>query len=217
MFRALLNGADGSRADFSFVVYDCREGEGPRDPGECDGYVITGSRHGVNDDLPWLEPLFGRLRDLHAAGRPMAGFASDIRRWPARWRGSPQGPGRMAAGAAGMAGFEVRPVDASAAFQIAAFVQLSGPSDDSSAGGGRVGWRRILSGAAFAVGNSFAVQGHPEFPPAFSRALMEFRRDDVDAKILKERAESAGNENDSEICAQWMRELLRGGAGGRGD
>ena len=64
--------------------------------------------------------------------------------------------------------------------------------------------------ALFAVGKSFAAQGHPEFSPAFSRALLEFRRDDVDAKILQERAQSAGGENDNKLFGRWLRELFRG-------
>ena len=218
MFRALLNGADDSRADFSFAVYDCREGEGPQDPGECDGYVITGSRHGVNDDLPWLEPLFGRLRDLHAAERPMAGICfghqalaralgGEVRKAPVGW----------------LLGLQEWPVFGAASWmrpQLSRLRLLCSCQDQVTIpppGAEVLAGSESCPVAAFAVGKSFAVQGHPEFTPAFSRALMEFRRDDVDAETLKERAESAGNENDSEVFAQWMRELLRGGTGGSGN
>ena len=212
MFRDLLNGADGSRADFSFVVYDCRECEAPRHPGECGGYVVTGSRHGVNDGLAWLDPLFGTLRALHAAGRPLAGICfghqalaralgGTVEKSPAGW----------------LLGMQEWPVLKSAPWMrppLSRLRLLCSCQDQVSApppGATVLAGSESCPVAAFAVGNAFAVQGHPEFFPAFSRALMEFRRDDVDAETLKERAQSAGGENDSEVCAQWMRELFRGG------
>ncbi|MEB8387221.1 type 1 glutamine amidotransferase [Rhodobacteraceae bacterium KMM 6894] len=43
------------------------------DPDAFDGYLITGSRAGVYDDLPWIPRLKGFLQDLRAAGRPVGG------------------------------------------------------------------------------------------------------------------------------------------------
>ena len=44
-------------------------------PESFDGYVITGSRHGVYDaDVPWIGPLKEWLRAVRAAGRPIVGI-----------------------------------------------------------------------------------------------------------------------------------------------
>lgn len=209
MFRALLDGDAGE--PFSYAVYDCREGDGPSAPEECDGYVITGSRHGVNDNLPWLAPLFARIREIHRARRPMAGICfghqalaqalgGEVRRAPAGWLlGLQEWPVRKSAK-------WMRPAADKLRLLCSCQDQVSAPPPGAEilAGG------ESCPAAMFAVGKSFAVQGHPEFSPAFARALMEFRREEVDPQTLQERAQSANGENDNKLFGLWLRELFRG-------
>ena len=208
MFRALLDGAD---AKFSYAVYDCRAFQGPRAPDECDGYVITGSRHGVNDDAPWLAPFFRQLREIHQSGRPLAGICfghqalaralgGEVRKSPNGW----------------LLGLQEWPVLQSAPWmnpRVSKLRLLCSCQDQvltPPPGATVLAGSDSCPVASFAIGRSFAVQGHPEFSPAFARALLEFRRDDVDAAALKERAQSAGGENDSDVCGRWMRQLFLG-------
>ena len=46
----------------------------PAAPGQADAWLVTGSRHGVYDDLPWIEPLKAFLRDCIAARVPVVGI-----------------------------------------------------------------------------------------------------------------------------------------------
>lgn len=46
----------------------------PADPADFDGYIITGSRHGVYDSLPWITALEGFLRQLRDARIPVFGI-----------------------------------------------------------------------------------------------------------------------------------------------
>ena len=55
----------------AFAVLD---GVLPDSPNSCDAYLITGSKFGVYDDEPWIEPLKDFLRATRAAGVPMIGI-----------------------------------------------------------------------------------------------------------------------------------------------
>ena len=54
-----------SSEDFVFQTYPVLEMVFPKSPDECDGWLITGSRHGVYEAHEWLDPLrkFIRLID----------------------------------------------------------------------------------------------------------------------------------------------------------
>jgi len=71
MFADLLGPAG---PELRFRSYATEDGEIPARPTECDAWLITGSKHGVYDDLPWIEPLKAFLRAARAAGRPIVGI-----------------------------------------------------------------------------------------------------------------------------------------------
>jgi GMP synthase-like glutamine amidotransferase len=41
---------------------------------DCEGWLITGSRHGAYEDHPFIAPLEGFIRDAYAAGIPVVGI-----------------------------------------------------------------------------------------------------------------------------------------------
>jgi GMP synthase-like glutamine amidotransferase len=68
-FRRLLDGHG-----FDFATYRVVDGDFPGSIRDADGWLITGSRHGAYDDLPWIAPLEDFIRDAYAADVPMAGI-----------------------------------------------------------------------------------------------------------------------------------------------
>ena len=70
MFARLYRAADPTVEPRSYAVVD---GQLPGTPAECDAWLITGSRHGVYDGLPWIEPLKAFLRRARADGVPIIG------------------------------------------------------------------------------------------------------------------------------------------------
>ncbi len=68
MFAALL-----SRYDFSFTTYNVVDGVFPLGPDAQQGWIITGSRHGVYEDHAWLTPLEDLVRAIKAAQVPLIG------------------------------------------------------------------------------------------------------------------------------------------------
>lgn len=68
MFARLLGGHG-----FDFHVYPVVDGVFPEGPEACDGWLITGSRHGAYDALPWIPPLEELIRAIRDSGRPLIG------------------------------------------------------------------------------------------------------------------------------------------------
>ncbi len=60
--------------DASFTAIPVIDGMLPGHASDFDGYVITGSKHGVYDDLPWIAPLKGFIRQAAAADVPQVGI-----------------------------------------------------------------------------------------------------------------------------------------------
>jgi len=68
MFVRLLNGHG-----FGFVVYNVVDMDFPAGPELCDGWLITGSRHGAYEDHPFIPPLEALIRAIQETGRPLIG------------------------------------------------------------------------------------------------------------------------------------------------
>ncbi|HEU0223347.1 MAG TPA: type 1 glutamine amidotransferase [Paracoccaceae bacterium] len=71
MFRRLLSSAEPG---LDFLTIRVVAGERPDGTGQADAWLVTGSRHGVYDDLPWIAPLKDFLRQCVAEGVPVAGI-----------------------------------------------------------------------------------------------------------------------------------------------
>ncbi len=69
MFVRLL-GAHG----LTFTTWDVEGMKLPPGPDAAEGWLITGSRHGVYEDHPWIPPLEALIRDIVASGRPLLGI-----------------------------------------------------------------------------------------------------------------------------------------------
>ena len=66
-FRALIGD------DFAYHEFAVHQNEFPRDIHDCDGWLITGSKHGVYEDHAWIPPLEVFLRRAYEAGIPLYG------------------------------------------------------------------------------------------------------------------------------------------------
>ncbi len=60
--------------DLRYRYYQVQEGELPHRPDECDAFLITGSKAGVYDNLPWIAPLQSWIRNSHKRGAKIIGI-----------------------------------------------------------------------------------------------------------------------------------------------
>jgi len=68
MFRDMLGGHG-----FEFETFAVVDMQFPPGADAADGWLITGSKHGVYEDHPWIAPLEALIRDIAASGRPLIG------------------------------------------------------------------------------------------------------------------------------------------------
>ena len=176
MFARLYRAADPDIDPRGYAVVD---GELPGAPDECDAWLITGSRHGVYDGLPWIEPLKAFLRRARAAGVPIIGvcFGHQImaESFGGRAEKSDKGWG------VGVQQYELGRAPAwigDAPARISVHVlhqdQVTAVPDDATC----LASSPFCEYAMLAYGDpeapeAISIQSHPEFDEAFMRALVE--------------------------------------------
>ncbi len=93
MFVELFTAAG---CDYQFQTFDVRDGDFPTSVQQCDGWIITGSKFNVYQQLDWMERLKGLIIEIHAAGIPMVGicfghqiiaeaFGGRVDKYPGGW------------------------------------------------------------------------------------------------------------------------------------
>jgi GMP synthase-like glutamine amidotransferase len=163
MFERLLAGRG-----FTFRTWAVVDMAFPPDVHAADGWLITGSRHGVYEDHPFIKPLESFIRAAIAAGVPLVGicFGHQI---------VAQAMGGRVEKFAG--GWSVGPTDYDFGDEVLTLnawhqdqVVEPPPGATVLARGG------ICDVAALAYGDkALTIQPHPEFRPAFLKGLMETR------------------------------------------
>lgn len=163
MFERLLAGHG-----FTYRTYHVEAMDFPADVHDCDGWLITGSRHGAYEDHPFIAPLEAFIRRAMAAHVPLVGicFGHQI---IAQAMG-----GRVEKFAGGWAvgaqdyDFGGQPVTLNAWHQDQVVARPAGAEV--------VACNHFCENAALVYGtDAFTVQAHPEFRDGFVEGLMDTR------------------------------------------
>lgn len=216
MFRALLSRAarEAAAGPVAFEEYDVQHGEYPSDPGECDGYVITGSRDSVYDDLPWIARLSDYVRLLHQRRHKLIGvcFGHQL---VAQALG---GETLAAAGgwAVGVHDSEVMVARPWMQPSSGRFALLSSHQDQVTKlpqEADLLARNSFCPVAAFGIGDHIlAIQGHPEFEKPYAEALLRFRRERLGEAVFEAGLASLERPTQQSLIGQWMLAFLRFGA-----
>ncbi len=213
MFRALLQGVDPAVDITPFAVVD---GEFPGSPEACDAWLITGSKHGVYDDLPWIEPLKTFLRAARTAGVPMIGicFGHQIMAEALGGRAEKSAKGW----GCGVHDYQVqqRPgwmPDAGREFAMHAMHQdqvTAIPEDATVLATSPFCTHAMLSYGDPERPEAISIQPHPEFAMPFARNLVATRRGRVIDEDLADAALATFGQNvANQEFAQWAVAYLR--------
>ena len=199
---------------YAYTTYDVAAAAPPHRPEEQDAYLITGSPAGVYEDRTWIARLIEWLQEAKGRTKLVGicfGHQIMAEAFGGRVAKSDKGWG------IGLHRYRVRErapwMDEAPSFAIAVSHQdqIVEPPPRS----------RWLAGSDFcelgllAYDDQPAIsfQCHPEFEPAFAKALIEARRDrlpDPDAAIA-----SLDQPDDRDRVAGWIRRFLEGSAAER--
>ena len=163
LFARLLAGKG-----LSFETYRVVEGVFPPSVNACDGWLITGSRHGAYEDHPWIPRLEDFIRAAYAARVPLVGICfghqivaqamgGKVERHPHGW----------AVGATdydfGDKSLRLNAWHRDQVTQVPSMAKV-------------IGRNAFCANAALLYNDrAFTVQAHPEFRPEFVNGLMETR------------------------------------------
>ncbi len=178
MFERMLDGHG-----FSFRTWRVVDSDFPADVHQADGWLITGSRHGAYDDLPFIKPLEAFIRTAYAEHVPMVGvcfghqiiaqaLGGKVEKFAGGWAVGPQ-----------TYDFGGEALTVNAWHQDQVTVAPEGAT--------RVASSPFCENAALVYDTrAFTVQPHPEFADSFVRGLIEKRGPGVVPQPLL--AEAAG-------------------------
>ncbi|RWM38708.1 type 1 glutamine amidotransferase [Mesorhizobium sp.] len=195
LFSALLDGGD-----FNCTTYKVVDGQFPVALDAADGWLITGSKSGVNDGQPWIARLEALVREIFESEKPLIGICfghqlvakalgGTVERSSGGWIVGPTAYLRNDLGLTQtlLAWHQDQvtrlPTDAA----------VLASSEDCAYSILRYGERALT------------YQAHPEFGAAFIKGLVKFRGAELPAP-LKKHANSA---DDAMICRKAIRAEIR--------
>ena len=181
---------------FRFVTWHVEAMEFPRSPADADGWLITGSRHGVYEDHAFIAPLEAFIRDALAEKKPVVGICFGHQIMAQALGGQVEKyAGGWAVGAQDYV-FDGRCVTLNAWHQDQVI--------DPPKGARTIAHNAFCAHAALAYGQcGLSVQAHPEFGDSFIEGLIETRgRGVVPEALLRTAGERKGTARSAPEIAQ---------------
>lgn len=186
--------------------FDLQAGDVPADPRACDAWITTGSRASAYDDAPWIRSLEGFIRDVAQAERPYVGicfghqvlartFGAEVKRSDGGW-GAGVLPMQLVRSETWMV-----PELPTVRMQYMHADQVTRPPEGATL----LGEAPHCPVAMFSLApRMIGIEGHPEFPAAYARALIEDRRARIGEPAAADALSRVDDPVDSEAIASWI-------------
>lgn len=210
MFEQLL---DLAQRDLEVTGYRWVGGEVPASIHDCDGWLISGSRHGVYDELDWMAPMQEFIREVAGAELPLIGVCFGHQIIASALGGkivkSDRGWG------VGVHSYQVDKkyhwmLDQASPVSMYAFHQDQ--VVDCPPGAEAFLSSDFCPYAGLSYGDSIiSVQAHPEFEEAYEQELLEmFSGNLIPAAVAQPALDAmrAGARADTRLMAEWFAEFF---------
>ncbi|MEZ4959027.1 MAG: hypothetical protein R2830_04355 [Saprospiraceae bacterium] len=203
MFRALFPALE-------LVNYDVCNGHFPASPHECDGYLVTGSKHSVYDEVDWILELKAFVKAIYESGRTYVGvcfghqmlgeaLGGKVEKAKTGWH-------------VGVHSFDVTAKEDWMKPPLEQFNLLMSCQDQVV----KLPENSVVLAktptcpvAMFRVGeNMLGIQAHPEFPKPYARALLESRRERIGAELVEAALKRFDLPLTDRVVAQWIVRFL---------
>lgn len=213
MFARLLNRAE---QDLEYQPYSVIRGEMPDSIHDCDGWLITGSRHGAYEKLDWMLALEGFIRELHSAAVPLVGICFGHQIIAQALGGevvkSDSGWG------IGLQTYEInKPLGWMA--EVPEQVRIYSFHQDQvsvlPAGASVFSSSEFCPYAGLSYGDSIiSIQAHPEFDEAYELALIDMYGGNIVPQAVAAEAldkiQTSGLKADTQLLADWLSSFFLG-------
>jgi GMP synthase-like glutamine amidotransferase len=202
MYRRMLGLTD------PLPAYTVANGELPAQVEDHDAYIISGSPAGVYEHLPWIAQLTAFIREAHGRAKLVGicfGHQAMAQALGGEVTKSDKGWG------VGLHSYQVAArqewMDSADRVSIPASHQDQVTVQPSATAVTLASAFTPYAGLAWASGSAISFQFHPEFDPAFAKALIDVRRDSLPQPEAAKATLDGANDNDR--VGRWIANYLK--------
>ena len=210
MFMSLFKSVD---PDLDFKNYDVQQEQYPQSPEECDAYLITGSRLSVYDNEQWIRKLEKYVVELHRQKHPLLGICFGHQMVAKALGGKTEASER--GWGVGVQNYQTVSIQAWIEPALEQFSLLASHKDQVTKlpeGAELIAESDFCPYASFRIEDHILTfQGHPEFQKAYSKALLNLRKEILGPKVFEAGMKSLEQTFQPQQITHWMLNFLRKG------